>query len=270
MPEIASSRVGMIPQAANEQLRGLRLLERSRLVRKLVDLAIRGVEVEPAPPHLSAGERAILVTNYPSVTEGLRALLKFGSRLPGDTFRVRAIGRSEVVERANLLFRVLGLDQLIFPARKNHSGRYSLEPGTLKRILAYLEGEGNLLALTITGDTRGNGMLERDVRTGAAFFSVKKRLPLVPVGLVTAERGGKVRVVKVRFGEAIQPPDVGELGELAMSDFLLDYSLLAMCHIAALLPPGQRGDFEDVEERLSEITRRLENSYPNRLAIPER
>jgi hypothetical protein len=39
---------------------------------------------------------------------------------------------------------------------------------------------------------------------------------------------------------------------------ILDISRLIMCQIAALLPPGQRGDFEDVEDKLREVRSRLD------------
>jgi len=50
---------------------------------------------------------------------------------------------------------------------------------------------------------------------------------------------------------------VGKMGEFERSDLLVDVSRLIMCHIAALLPPGQRGDFEDVEDKLIEVKERL-------------
>ena len=71
------------------------------------------------------------------------------------------------------------------------------------------------------------------------------------------EKEEKPRIVKVRFGEPINPPDVEKLDEFEMGDFLLDISRLMMCEIAALLPPGQRGDFEDVDEKLREVQERL-------------
>jgi len=54
------------------------------------------------------------------------------------------------------------------------------------------------------------------------------------------------------------PPEVSELGEFEMGDLLLDISRLIMCQVAALLPPGQRGDFEDVEEKLRDVKERLD------------
>jgi hypothetical protein len=133
-----------------------------------------------------------------------------------------------------------------------------LEPESLKRVLTHLDGEGNVLWLSITGKTRGNGLLERDLRTGAALFSLKKKIPMVPMGLVIKEKEGKAKIVKVRFGEPINPPEVGKLGEFEMSDLLLDISQLIMCQIAILLPPGQRGDFENVEDKLREVRSRLD------------
>ncbi len=85
--------------------------------------------------------------------------------------------------------------------------------------------------------------MERDLRTGAAFFSLKKKIPIVPMGLVTNEKEGKLKVQRIRFGEPINVSEVGSLSEFEKGDFLIDISRLMMCQIAVLLPPGQRGDF---------------------------
>jgi len=246
-----------IRQRFDDWVCSLRLLDRTRWARKILDVSIRGIEVEPIPAYLGDGQRAIIVSNYPSVSQTLIAVMKAGSRLPGEALRLKAIARKELVDRANVLLKALGVHQHIFPALKDSSGKYALEPATLKEVLTHLDGQGNVLWLSITGKTRGNGLLERDLRTGAALFSIKKHIPIVPMGLVTREEKGRVKIVKVRFGEPIHPPKVNKLGEFEMSDVLVDTSRLIMCHIAALLPPGQRGDFEDVEEKLKEITERL-------------
>lgn len=252
-----SSTLGGIPQRVDARLRSLRLLDRSRWVRKMTGMAIRGIEVEPIPACLGEGKRAILVSNYPSVSHTMWAVIKVGCRLPGQRFRVKAIGRKKVVVGANMLLKALGVDQHIFPALKDQSGKYVLGPDTLKKILAHLDGQGNVLWLSVTGNTRGNGLLERDLRTGAAFFSLKKKTPIVAMGLVTNEEEGKLKVQRIRFGEPIDVSEVGSLSEFEMGDLLVDISRLIMCQIAALLPPGQRGDFEDVEEKLREVQERL-------------
>ena len=256
--QAASSKLGRIPQRVDAKLCSLKLLERSRQARKMTDVAIRGIGVEPIPACLGDGERVILVSNYPSVSQTLRAVMKVGCRLPGEEFRLKGIARKEVVAGANVLLKALGIDQHIFPALKDESGKYTLDPETLKKVLAHLDGQGNVLWLSITGKTRGNGLLERDLRTGAALFFLKRKIPIVPMALVTRDKDGKPRIVKVRFGEPINPPDVGKLDEFEMGDFLLDISRLIMGQIAALLPPGQRGDFEDVEDKLREVRSRLD------------
>jgi hypothetical protein len=244
-------------QGGDVRLHSWRLLDRSRWVRKMTDVGIRGIEVEPIPASLGEGKRAILVSNYPSVSQTTRAVIKVGCRLPGQGFRVKAIGRREVVTGANVLLRALGVDQHIFPALKDQSGKFVLESDTLKEVLTHLDGQGNVLWLSVTGKTRGSGLLERDLRTGAAFFSLKKEIPIVPMGLVTGEKGGKLEVQRVRFGEPIDVPEGERLSEFGKSDFLLDISRLMMCQIAALLPLGQRGDFEDVDDKLREVEERL-------------
>ena len=249
---------GKISEGIDARLDSLFLVERSRKVREMVDLGIRGIKVEPIPSSLDEGERAILVSNYPSVSKTLRALLKVGCRLPGEGFRLKGIGRKEVKTEANLLLKALGIDKFIFSAQKDEAGVYKLERRTYREVLAYLDDPGHVLWLSLTGKTRGNGLLEGDLRTGAALFCLTKRVPIIPMGLVTREERGKPKVVKVRFGEPINPPQVEEMTDFERSDFLIDFSKLAMCEIAKLLPPGQRGDFENIEEKQIEIERRLE------------
>lgn len=254
---ISSLAKGRVFDGIDGALRSVALLERSRRVRRIVDLSIRGIDVEPIPPHLAEGRRAILVSNYPSVSLSLRAVIKVGCRLSVERPRIRAIARPEIVTKAGVLFKVLGVDRFIFPAQKDQAGVYRLHARLVKDVLAYLDGPANVLWLSITGRTRGNGLLEGDLRTGAALLSTKKKIPLVPMGLVTTETRGKLKVVKVRFGEPIYVPQVAGMGDFEKADLLVDLSKLAMCQVARLLPPGQRGDFEDAEEKLAETERRL-------------
>jgi 1-acyl-sn-glycerol-3-phosphate acyltransferase len=258
----ASSIWERIRQKFDVQVQSLRLLERIRWTRRILDVSIRGIEVEPIPAYLDDGKRAIIVSNYPSVSQTLMAVMKAGCRLPGPRLRLKAIARKEVAARANVLLKALGVHRHIFPALKDPSGKYALDSNTLKQVLAHLDGQGNVLWLSITGKTRGNGLLERDLRTGAVLFAVKKNIPIVPMGLVTQERRGKVMIVRVRFGEPISLLDIGKVDEFERGDLLLDISRLIMCHIASLLPPGQRGDFEDVEDKLREVMSRLDYKSP--------
>jgi hypothetical protein len=238
-------------------LRSIVLLERGKWVRQVVDLAIGGMEVEAIPSCLGEGQGAILVSNYPSVASTLRAVMKVGCRLPGEDLRLKAIARPEVVTGANAALKALGIGKFVFPVQKSEDGAYRMDRPVLRQVLSHLNGRGNVLWLSITGRTRGNGLLEEDLRTGAALFSVKTTIPLVPMGLVTRARRGKPSVVKVRFGEPIQPPGATEMGDFEKSDYLFDLSRLAMCQVARLLPPGQRGDLENADEKLAETERRL-------------
>jgi len=244
-------------ERADAGLRSLALLERSRRVRRLMDLAIRDIQVEPIPSCLEEGHGAILVSNYPSVSQSLRAVIKVGCRLSADRPRIKAIARPEIVTEANALLKVLGVERFVYPVHKDQSGAYRLERKQVKDILAYLSEPGNVLWLSITGRTRGNGLLEGDLRTGAVLFSLKKGVPLLPMGFVTREQKGKPRVVKVRFGEPIRAERPSGMGDFERADYLIDLTRLAMCQVATLLPSGQRGDFENVEERLEEVKRRL-------------
>jgi hypothetical protein len=254
---VASVHSGGIAQRMDARLRGLDLLDRSSVVRKLVDLSTIGVKVDPVPSALSEAKRAVLVSNYPSVSQTLRTLIKVGCRFPGSGYRLKGIGRPEVITQANTLLKALGVDSLIYPVHKDEAGAYRLHRAIVKEILAYLDEPGSILWLSITGRTTGNGLLEGDLRTGAAVFSTMKKLPLVPMALVTKERKGKPRVVKVRFGEPIDLPDSEALGDFERADLLIDFTRLALCHVARLLPSGQRGDFEEAEEKLEEIEARL-------------
>lgn len=246
-----------IVEGIDASLRSLVLLERSRRVRQMVDLATRGIEVDPIPRCLEEGQRAILVSNYPSVSETLRTVIKVLCRLPGEKSRLKGIARPEVITGANSLLKALGIEKLAFPVQKDEAGAYRLDRETLKEVLAYLDGPGHVLWLSMTGRTRGNGLLEEDLRTGAALFCVRKGVPVVPMAVVTREERGRLKVVKVRFGEPIHPPEPGETGDFEKAELLIDLSRLAMCQIARLLPPGQRGDFENADEKLVEVDRRL-------------
>ena len=238
-------------------LRSLALLDRSRRIRRIVDLALTGIDVEPIPPYLSEEYKAILVSNYPSVPQTLRAVMKVLCRLPGEKPRLKAIGRPEVVTRANFLLKVLGVHKFVFPVHKDEAGAFRLYRKILQEILAYLDEPGRILWISITGRTRGNGLLEGDLRAGTVLFSLKKGIPVVPMGIVTKEHKGKPKVVGVRFGEPINPPGIEEMGDFERADFLIDFSKLVMCHIARLLPSGQRGDFENANDILAETERRL-------------
>jgi hypothetical protein len=245
--------VGRIDSA----LSSLMLLDRSRRVRRLTEMSIRGIEVEPIPASLESSQGAILVSNYPSVSQSLRAVIKVGCRISTERVRIRAIARPEIITQANLLFKALGVGHFVFPVHKDQAGAYRLEGRLVKDVLRWLEGSGNVLWLSITGRTRGNGLLEGDLRTGAAVFSLKKGMPLVPMGLVTKQKKGRSRVIGVRFGEPIYPPATSELDDFSRTDYLIDVTKLAMCSVALLLPPGQRGDFENAKEKLAETQRRL-------------
>jgi hypothetical protein len=254
---VAAVHRGGLAQRMDARLRSLDLLDRSSVVRKLVDLSTRGVKVEPIPSSLGAEKSAVLVSNYPSVSQTLRTLIKVGCRFPGSGYRLKGIGRPEVIAQANTLLKALGVDSLIYPVHKDEAGAYRLHRSIVKEVLAYLDQPGSILWLSITGRTAGNGLLEGDLRTGAAVFSTMKKLPLVPMGLVTEERKGKPRVMRVRFGEPIDPPDGEALGDFEKADLLIDLTRLALCHVARLLPSGQRGDFEQAGEKLEEIEARL-------------
>lgn len=241
------------------RLRSMNLFESER-ARQIVDKSIRGINIEPIPSSLEERKRAILVSNYPiSVEETTKAVLKVGCRLPGEKARFKAIGREEVVKNAGLILKMLGVDNIVYQAHKDETGIYKLKSRkSYEEIKDYLAKPGSVIWLSITGETRGNGLLEEDLRTGAVVFSLKSQAPIIPMGIVAKE--GKA--IKVRFGRFISPTEIEGLSDIEKGDFLIDFSKLVMCQIARLLPSGQRGDFENVEEKLTEINKRLEAYRP--------
>ncbi len=254
---LSTPRRGGVSTWLDARLCSLALVQRSKAARKLVDLSITGIRVERIPPWLSERRRAVLVCNYPSVSQTLRAVLKVGCRLPGDSFRLKGIGRPEVITQATPLLKAVGLPKLVFPVHKDEAGAYRLQLEVIKEVLSFLDGPGHVLWMSITGRTRGNGLLEADLRTGAALFAINKAVPLVPMAAVTREKKGRLRVIKVRFGEPIDPPEASTMGEFERTDFLVDFTRLALCRVASLLPAGQRGDFEDAEQILADTESRL-------------
>ena len=254
---VVASTKGGLRGLIDARLRSLHLLHRSATVRRLVDLTIRGIEMEAVPSCLGVGHTAILVSNYPSIDQTLRALIKTACRFPGGGFRLKGIGRTDVVRNATATLKALGIGDLLFPVYTDDAGAYKLPKSVVKEVLDYLAGEGNILWMSITGRTRGNGLLETDVRTGAALLSTRREVPLVPMGLVTRLTKHRAKVVQVRFGEAVHPPPLDGVGEFEKTDLLLDLSRLVLCRVAGLLPRGQRGDFEGAEEMQEELESRL-------------
>ncbi len=254
---MAPSAKEQILGAVDSTLRSMRLLDRSAQVRRAVDLSLSSINVEAIPDYLGDGKRAILVSNYPSVYSAMNAVIKVSCRLPGQRFRLNAIARPEVVSGASVMLKALGIEHHVFPVQKDDAGVYRLDRRVLKDILAFLDEPDGILWMSITGSTRGNGLLEEDRRTGAAQFAVSKGIPLVPMALEYKEHKGKPRVVKVRFGEPIDPVGRIDMTDFEKSDYLNDLTRLAMCRIAQLLPPGQRADFENADEKYEETCRRL-------------
>lgn len=245
-----------ISDRIDPKLRSLFLIENPQM-RKVVDkVVLRRIRIE-VPPFLEEGRSAILVSNYPSVGEATDAVLKVDCCLSGKESRLRAIGREEVAEEAGVLLMALGVDRILIPAQKV-DGVYRLKEGkeAYNEVLNHLRTPGSVFWLSITGETRGNGLLEEDLKTGAVMFSLESKVPIVPMGIVTKQ--GKV--VEVRFGNLVILPKKEDLKrEYERGDFLNDCTRKVMAEIASLLPPGQRGSFDnmDIKERLAEIDRRL-------------
>lgn len=242
----------------DQRLCSLNLFEYKK-AREMIGRGIRGIEVEPIPPWLEEKERAILVSNYPvSLGETIKAALKTACRLPGEKPRFKAIGREEVVEEAGFGLKIIGVEGIVYQAKKDESGEYKLKSRkAFEEIKNHLQEPGHVLWLSITGETKGNGLSIEDLRTGAVSFSLRTKTPIVPMAIVTKEKKERRRAVKVRFGKPISLPEPIGLDDFEIGDFPIDYSKLVMCRIAELLPPGQRGSFEDVEKELENIEAKI-------------
>lgn len=253
-----------ISDRIDPRLRSLYLIENSQ-VRKAVDkVVLRRIRIE-IPPSLEEGRNAILVSNYPSVGGATDAVLKVDCCLPGKESRLRAIGREEVAEEAGALLMALGVDRILIPAQKV-DGVYRLKEGkkAYEEVLNHLGKPGSVFWLSITGETRDNGLREEDLKTGAVSFSLESRVSIMPMGIVT--RQGKV--VEVKFGDPVILPEKEDLKrEYERGDFWNDCTRKVMLEIATLLPPGQRGSFDDIDikERITVVNETLK-AYTTNLA----
>lgn len=197
---------------------------------------------------------SVLVSNYPGVKEGLRAVVKVGCHLPGSKLRLLAIARKAVVTEGNPFVGGF-LSKAVLPAEKDEKGRYSLTSGTMVRAFRHLQQEG-VLWLSPTGNPEGNGLMIKDLRFGAVALALKANVPVVPMGLITNQEK-KVKIIE--FGEAIVLPSLERVSIFDQDENLRLLSLLILAKIAALLPSGQRGDFEDFKTAIEEIESKFFN-----------
>jgi len=216
---------------------GLRLPE-NPLVRKILKETLRGIEIRSIPESLAGG--AVLASNYPDIKETLRAVLKVGCLLPGPELRLLAIAREDIVTRTSPFLGGF-LKEAVLPARKDEEGRYSLVPSYAAKALNHLK-KGGVLWLSVTGSTEGNGLKKEHVRHGAVALAQKAQVPIVPMGIITNEAK---KVIQVRFGQAMIPSSPEEISDFNIDEYRHSFSLLVMEAIAELLPPGQKGDFEN-------------------------
>jgi hypothetical protein len=251
------TRLGIIPEAyaaANlkifQAVASLALAE-NPFVRRLIDLAIHDIKVEEIPASLLSS--AILVSNYPSVPQTLRAVMKVACRIPGEEPRLMGIARQEIITRSN---PVVGgfLQPLVLPATKDQNGKYSLAPKQAATALEHIK-KGGVLWLSPTGSTEDNGLRVEDLRSGAVVFAQKTEAPIVPMGLITNQQG---KITNVVFGDIIELPPMDKVSPFELEDYLADSSVLVLANIAALLPPGQRGkDLEEAEGIIEQTQIRL-------------
>lgn len=219
-------------------------------VRKLLSGIIRDIEIEGIPDSLA--KSAVLVSNYPGVKESLKAVIKVGCELPGSQLRLLAIARKEVITESN---PILGgfLKEAVLPAEKNEEGKYSMSHRSTVKALKHLE-EGGVLWLSPTGNTEGNGLRMKDLRFGAVALALKTNVPIVPMGLIT-DKDNKVK--RIKFGKNLVLSPIEKVSVFNQDEYLRLLSLLVLGEIAALLPPDQRGDFEDAEAKIKDIKNKL-------------
>lgn len=221
------------------------------LVRRYIDWKIKGVEVAALPDYLNnESSCAILASNYPEDRwHVLKVVMKVASRLPGKKARIRAIGGKDMVENATWDLRALGVTHLIYPAIKTSKGKYTLEDEVKAQLESQLKLPGIVLWQSITGKTEGNGLLTKDIQPGAASWSATYQIPIFPMAIIPGNGRGNDRTTQVEFGSLIEPPDTEGLTSTSSKyELLIGHTLTVMYHIAKLLPPGQRGDFEDLNE----------------------
>lgn len=219
-------------------------------VRKLLSEIIRDIKIEEIPDSLV--KSAVLVSNYPGVKESLRAVIKVGCELPGLQLRLLAIARKEVITESN---PILGgfLKEAVLPAEKNEEGKYSISPRSAAKALKHLE-EGGVLWLSPTGNTEGNGLMMKDLRFGAVTLALKTNVPIVPMGLIIGEDN---KVERIKFGRSLVFSPIENVNLFNQEEYLRLLSLLVLGEIATLLPPGQRGDFENVEAEIRDVKNKL-------------
>lgn len=271
--EEVSDGIEVLSGGIDARLRSRYLFQYER-VRKLVDFHTRGIAAGPMPELLMNEQgRGIIVSNYPSdldpsilalprhepeVGETVRAVLKVGCRLPGKKPRLRAIGRDTVVTDAGFLFKAIGADQIIYQAEKDSGGIYRLKgTNAFAEIIRYLKEPGHVLWSSSTGNPRGNGLVDEDLRTGPVGLALAAQVPVVPMGIVTEQRGGEWKAVEIRFGEPVSFSMPPGLGRFERDDFRTDCLRVIMCHIAENLSEGHRGSFENPEEKLETALTRL-------------
>lgn len=235
----------------NQTIDGLNGFDHA-IVRRYVDWKIKGIDVDPLPDYLlDPNSRAILTSNYPADRLNVvAAVLKVASRLPGEKARIRAIAGKDILERTGSDLRALGIKKLIYPAVKDaRKDRYTLADDVRTALESELQKPGTILWQSITGKTEGNGLQISQIQPGIASWSTQFHLPITPMALITENRNDKEEITHVKFGPPIEPPDMSGLtSTTAQFELLTGHTINVMFEIAKLLPPGQRGDFEDVSE----------------------
>lgn len=133
--------------------------------------------------------------------------------------------------------------------------RYNADFTALRQVLKRLQ-KGGVLAIAPEGTRSQSGTLQEG-HWGAAFLAAKAGVPLIPVGatgtwdqeVLWRFKHFKRARVKLRIGK---PFNLSSLDPHTRDAQLKDGTDEIMCQIAALLPPEQRGVYED-HLRLIEI-----------------
>lgn len=217
-------------------------------------MGIRDIKVGNIPQDVrnylrDINARAIMVSNYPYDRKNVvRATIKIASHILGSK-EFRAIAGQDILEKPPVILEKLGFRKMIFPAIKSESGTHYLDDDVKAAVNAHLDKKNTVLWQSATGRTRWNGLGEEDVQIGAAIASAIHQVPIIPLGYITKKNHGKEKIIITTAGSLIEPPVLTQpMTRRQRTDELIGHSLYVMFKIAELLPPGQRGGFEDLKK----------------------
>jgi len=115
----------------------------------------------------------------------------------------------------------------------------------IKTSIAHLKA-GGIMGIAPEGTRSPIAQLQKG-KTGAAYLADRAKVPLVPVAITGSHTVGSSlkRLHRAAVTYTIGPPFRLPSEGRAKGETLEEYTGLIMCHIAALLPPENRGVYRD-------------------------